>query len=95
MLHIYMYIYIYIYIYIYMELGITISNWTIDSKAVSWTGVGYSFVISASIKQLKILDLILSVPFTFGNCCSESTSCHQRSSPCKGNRQLTVRKDLD
>ncbi len=55
----------------------TISNWTIDSKAVSWTGVGYSFIISTSIKQVKVLELILSVPFAFGSCCSEPTSCGQ------------------
>ncbi len=37
----------------------TISNWTVDSKAISWTDVGYSFVISTSIKQLKVLELII------------------------------------
>ncbi len=61
----------------------TISNWTIDSKAVSWTDVGYSFIISSSIKQVNGLEL-----FVFGSCCSEPTSCGQRSSPCKRNRQL-------
>ncbi len=61
----------------------TKSNWTIDSKAVSWTGVGYSFVISTSIKQVKGLELILSVTFAFGRCCCEPTVCGQRSSPCK------------
>ncbi len=39
----------------------TISNWKVDSKAVSWTGVSDSFIISTSIKQVKGLDLILSV----------------------------------
>ncbi len=43
----------------------TISNWTVDSKAVSWTDVGYSFIISASIKQIKGLELILSVSSAF------------------------------
>ncbi len=66
----------------------TISNWTIDSKAVSWTDVGYSFVISTSIKQVKGLELILSVPFAFGSCCCEPTSCVQRISPYKRNRWL-------
>ncbi len=33
----------------------TISNWTVDSKAVSWTGMGYSFIISTSIKEVKWL----------------------------------------
>ncbi len=61
----------------------TISNWTVDSKAVSWTVVGYSFVISTSIKQVKGLELVLSVPFAFGSCCCEPTSCSQRSPPCK------------
>ncbi len=28
-----------------------ISNWAGDLKAISWTDVGYSFVISTSIKQ--------------------------------------------
>ncbi len=41
----------------------TISHWIIDSKAISWTDVGYSFVISTSVKQVKGLELILSVPF--------------------------------
>ncbi len=49
----------------------SISNWTIDSKAVSWTDVGYSFVISTSLKQVKGLELILSVSFAFGSCCCE------------------------
>ncbi len=66
----------------------TISNCTIDSKAVSWTGMGYSFIISTSIKQVKGLELILSVPFAFGSCCCEPTSCGQRISPYKWNRQL-------
>ncbi len=57
----------------------TISNWTIDSKAVSWTGVGYSFVISTSIKQINALELIVSVPFAFGSCCCEPTSYGQRN----------------
>ncbi len=61
----------------------TISNWTIDSKAVSWTGVGYSFIISTSIKQVKGLELILNVPFVFG-----PYHAAQRSSTYKGNRQL-------
>ncbi len=60
-----------------------ISNWTVDSKAVSWTGVGYSFIISTSIRQVKVLELILSVPFTCGSCCCEPTSRSQRSSPYK------------
>ncbi|MEE6528648.1 hypothetical protein FKM82_031238, partial [Ascaphus truei] len=62
----------------FIEKG-TKSNWTIDSKAVSWTGVGYSFVISSSIKQLKGLELIPGVAFTFGSCCCEPTTCGQRS----------------
>ncbi len=66
----------------------TISNWTICSKAFSWTGVGYYFVISTSIKQVKSLELILSVSFAFGSCCCEPTSCGQRISPYRWNRQL-------
>ncbi len=31
----------------------------------------YSFIISTSIKQVKGLELILSVPFVFGSCCCE------------------------
>ncbi len=50
----------------------TISNWTVDSKAVSWTDVGYSFIISTSVKQVKGLELILSVSFVFGSCCCEA-----------------------
>ncbi len=53
----------------------TISNWTVDSKAVSCFR---TFVISTSIKQVKGLELILSVPFAFGSCCCEPTSCGQR-----------------
>ncbi len=34
--------------------------------------MGYSFVISTSIKQLKGLELILSVSFAFGSCCCEA-----------------------
>ncbi len=49
-------------------------NWTIDSKAVSWTGMSYSFIISTSIKQVNVLKLILSVLFAFRSCCSEPTS---------------------
>ncbi len=60
----------------------TISNWAVVSKVISWTGVGYSFIISTSIKQVKDLELILSVPFAFWSCCCEPTSCDQRSSPC-------------
>ncbi len=45
------------------ELEGTISNWTIDLKAVSWTVVGYSFINYTSIKQTKDLELILSVSF--------------------------------
>ncbi len=56
----------------------TISNWTIESKGVSWTGMGYSFIISTSIKQVKDLELILSVPFVFGSWCCETTLCGQR-----------------
>ncbi len=66
----------------------TISNWTVDSKAVSWIDVGYSFVISTSIKQAKGLELILSVPFAFGSCCCEPILCGHRISPFKWNRQL-------
>ncbi len=40
------------------------------------------------IKQVKGLELILSVSFSFGSCCCELISCGQRSSPCKWNRQL-------
>ncbi len=32
----------------------------------------YSFVISTSIKQVKGLELILSVSFAFGSCCCEA-----------------------
>ncbi len=64
-----------------------ISNWTIDSKAVSCTSVGYSFVIYTPIKQVKGLELILSVPFAFGSCCYEPTLCCQMISPYKCNRQ--------
>ncbi len=32
----------------------TISNWAGDLKAISWTDVGYSFIISTSIKQVKV-----------------------------------------
>ncbi len=46
----------------------TISNWTVDSKAISWTDVGYSFIISTSVKHVKGLELIVSVPFAFGSC---------------------------
>ncbi len=45
--------------------------------------MGYSFVISTSIRQVKDLELILSVPFTCGSCCCEPTSRSQRSSPYK------------
>ncbi len=41
--------------------------------------MGYSFVISTSIKLVKGLELILCVPFAFGCCCYEPTSCSQRS----------------
>ncbi len=57
----------------------TISNWIINSTAVSWEGVGYSFLISTSIKQQKCLDLILSVPFAFESCCCEPTSAVKRA----------------
>ncbi len=50
--------------------------------------MGYSFVISTSIKQVKGLELILSVSFAFGSCCCEPTSSSQRSSACRWNRQL-------
>ncbi len=49
----------------------TTSNWIVDSKAISWTDVGYSFVISTLIKHVKGLELILRVPFAFGSCCCE------------------------
>ncbi len=49
----------------------TISNWSVDSKAISWTDVGYSFIISTLSKQVKGLELILSVSFVFGSCCCE------------------------
>ncbi len=65
-----------------------ISNWTIHSKAVSWTGVAYSFLISTSIKQVKVLELIISVLFAFGSCCCEPTLCGQTNSLYKWNRQL-------
>ncbi len=45
-------------------------------------------ILRVFIKQIKGLKLILSVPFTFGSCCCEPTSCSQRSSPCKWNRLL-------
>ncbi len=32
--------------------------------------------------------MILSVPFAFGSCCCEPTSCSQRSAPCRWTRQL-------
>ncbi len=40
--------------------------------------MGYSFIISTSIKQVKDLELILSVPFVFGSWCCETTLCGQR-----------------
>ncbi|MEE6491177.1 hypothetical protein FKM82_016117 [Ascaphus truei] len=43
----------------------TKSNRTIDSKAVSWTGVDYSLVLSSLIKQVKGLKLIPGVAFAF------------------------------
>ncbi len=49
----------------------TISNWTVDSKAITWTDVGYSFVISTPIKQVNVLELIWSVSFAFGSCWCE------------------------
>ncbi len=49
--------------------------------------MGYSFIIYPSVKQVKHLELILSVPFAFGSCCCEPTSCGQRISPYKWNRQ--------
>ncbi len=54
-----------------------ISNWTIDSNAILWTGIGYSFTISTSTKQVKGLEL----PFAFGRCRCEHTSCGQKISP--------------
>ncbi len=57
----------------------TIRNWTVDSKVISWTNVGYSFIISTSIKQVKGLELIQSVPFAFGICCYGHTSCEELS----------------
>ncbi len=60
-----------------------ISNWTIDSNAVLWTGRGYSFTISTSTKLVNGLELILSVPFAFGRCHCEHTSCGQKISPSK------------
>ncbi len=45
--------------------------------------VGYSFVISTSIKQVKCLEClrvgVISVPFAFGSCCCEPTSCSHLS----------------
>jgi len=61
----------------------TVSNWTVDSKAMSWTDVLYSFIISTSIEHVKRLELILSMPFAFGSCCCEPTSCGQSISPYK------------
>ncbi len=43
---------------------------------------------STSIKQVKSLELILSVPFAFGSSCCEPTLCGQMISPYKWNRQL-------
>ncbi len=63
----------------------TISNWTVDSKASSWTRglflcyFNYLYII----KQVKGLELIISVPFAFGSCCCEPASCSQRISPYK------------
>ncbi len=63
----------------------TISNWTDDSKASSWTHglflcyFNYLYII----KQVKGLELIISVPFAFGSCCCEPASCSQRISPYK------------
>ncbi len=54
--------------------------------------MGYSFVMSTSIKQVKGLELILSVPFR--NCCSEPTACGQRINPCKWNRWLLGNKSI-
>ncbi len=42
----------------------TISIWTTDSKAISWT-VGCFLIISTSVKQVKGLEVTLSVPFAF------------------------------
>ncbi len=68
----------------------TISNWTVDSKAISWTRglflcyFNYLYII----KQVKGLELIISVPFAFGSCCCEPASCSQRISPYKWNCRL-------
>lgn len=34
------------------------SNWTVDSKAISWAGLGNSFIMSFSVRQIKGLELI-------------------------------------
>ena len=52
--------------------GFEIKYWTIDSKAVSWAGVGYSLIISSSIKAVKGMELISGVAFSFGSCCCKS-----------------------
>jgi len=57
------------------------SNWTIDSKAISWAGVGNSFIMSSSIKQIKGLQLIGGAALAFGRFCCEQTTCGQRSAP--------------
>ncbi len=31
-----------------------ISNWTVDTKAISWTDVGYSSIISTLIKEVAV-----------------------------------------
>ncbi len=64
----------------------TISNWTTELKAVLWKRMGYSFIFSTSTKQVKVLELILSVSFAFESCCCEPTFCVYSLN--KKNRQL-------
>ncbi len=52
--------------------------------------MGYFFVISTSVKQVKCLELILIVPFAFGSCCCKPTSLSQSQHECWGKLLLKV-----
>ncbi len=57
----------------------------------------YLFIfIHISIKQVKVLEFILSVHlrFAFGSCYCEPTSCSQRSSPCRWNTIVRLQKQI-
>lgn len=53
--------------------------------------MGYSFVISSSIRHVKGLEL-KSVVFVFGIYCCEPTSCVQRSCSCKWKAIVRLQK---